>query len=99
MGIIVATDRAPFPEPPATASEACTLSPRVATRSRAIARVRLGQWWACSKQPWGGGAARGGSRAGADGRRGGAEDETSIVRGNPTGAPCVFPEDESSNAG
>jgi hypothetical protein len=38
MGIIVATDRVPFPEPPATASEACTLSPRVATRSRAIAR-------------------------------------------------------------
>ena len=37
-GIIVATDRAPFPEPPATASEACTISPRVATRSRAIAR-------------------------------------------------------------
>ena len=36
--LIVATDRVPFPEPPATASEACTLSPRVATRSRAIAR-------------------------------------------------------------
>ena len=37
MGIMVATDRLPLPDPVAMASEAETLSPRVATRSRAIA--------------------------------------------------------------
>ena len=48
----------------------------------------------------GGGAARGGSRAGADGRRGGAEDETSHRFAVTLLARRVlFPEDESSNAG